>query len=137
MAKILVVDDKRESREPIARLLETAGYVVLRAADAHEAYGASQQHSPDLIILDVMIPPMDGLTLLWRLRESPHWRDKPVIVLTGLSDPHTKERAQELGVKDYLVKGTLAPEQILERIRQHIVVAAPASESAQSASGLS
>lgn len=120
MPKIIVVDDKRESREPVARLLQSEGYEVFRAANATEAMGITQRVSPDLMILDVMIPPMDGLTFLWLLREDPQWRDLPVILITGLTDPHTIDRAQQLDVKEYLVKGTFTSEQLLSNVRAHI-----------------
>ena len=132
MSKILVVDDKRDSREPIVRLLQSAGYEALRAATATEAMAVVQREPLDAMILDVMIPPMDGLTFLWLLRENPQYRKLPVILMTGLCDPHTRERARELGVVDYLVKGSFTPAQLLDavgRAAQPAAVPPPATQS--------
>ena len=75
---------------------------------------------PDLILLDVMIPPMDGLTFLMRLREDVRGRDLPVIIVSGLSDPQTVARAAELGVCEHLVKTQFTPQQLLDAVKRHI-----------------
>jgi len=81
----------------------------------------SPKHSnPDLILLDVMIPPMDGLTFLMRLREDPRGRTIPVIVVSGLSDPQTVARAKELGVREHLVKTQFTTEELLDAVKRNI-----------------
>jgi sigma-B regulation protein RsbU (phosphoserine phosphatase) len=120
MATILVVDDEAEARRPLAKLLKHAGYKVLCAADAYAAMASAKRFRPDLILLDVMIPPMDGLTFLMLLRDDPSGRDTPVVVLTGLADQNTAERAQQLGVKEYLVKSHYSPDDLLDAVRRHI-----------------
>src|SRR6266550_5440306 len=98
MPVILVVDDEPEDRKPLAKLLRTKGYQVLTASNAFEAMAAARRDDPDLILLDVAIPPMDGLTFLMLLRESDVGRDTPVIVITGMSDENTLSRAHSLHV---------------------------------------
>jgi CheY-like chemotaxis protein len=120
MATILVVEDHAETRKPLAKLLQLEGYKILAAATAFEALAEANRGSPDLILLDVMIPPMDGLTFLMRLREEPRGREIPVIVVSGLSDPQTTARARELGVKEHLIKTQFTPDELLEAIRRHI-----------------
>src|SRR2546430_5435539 len=104
MATILVVDDQPEDRKPLAKLLKTKGFQVVAASNAFEAMAAAQRVNPDLILLDVAIPPMDGLTFLMLLREHPAGRDMPVIVITGMNDSNTLSRAHNLRVKDVLIK---------------------------------
>lgn len=120
MATILVVDDHDESRKPLIRLLEHEGYSTVGAATAYEAFAAVNHSHPDLILLDVMIPPMDGLTFLLRLKEDIKDRELPVIVVSGLSDPQTISRAKELGVKEHLVKTQFTPDDLLAAVKRHI-----------------
>jgi DNA-binding response OmpR family regulator len=120
MATILVVDDQEESRRPLARLLRLEGHKVLTAADAYVAMATAKKARPDMILLDVMIPPMDGLTFLMLLRDDPHGRELPVIVISGLTDENTCARARELGVKEHLVKTQFTPDELLAAIRRHV-----------------
>ncbi len=120
MGTILVVDDHADTRKPLVRLLQMEGYKAIGAANAFEALAATNHMNPDLILLDVMIPPMDGLTFLMRLREDARGRDMPVIVVSGLSDPQTVARAKELGVKEHLVKTQFTPQELLNAVKRHI-----------------
>jgi two-component system OmpR family response regulator/two-component system alkaline phosphatase synthesis response regulator PhoP len=120
MATILVVDDHDETRKPLMRLLQLEGYSALGACNALEALGVSQESNPDLILLDVMIPPMDGLTFLMRLREEPKGREIPVIVVSGLSDHQTISRAKELGVRELFVKSQFSNEELLAAVKRNI-----------------
>jgi len=119
MATILVVDDDPAARKPLARLLKMEGHEVVCAANAVMAMASAIDHRPDLILLDVAIPPMDGLTFLFLLRERPHGRDVPVIVVSGQDDERTMRRARELGVNDYFVKSQFKTSELLERVRQY------------------
>jgi CheY-like chemotaxis protein len=123
MPMILVVDDHAETRKPLVRLLQLEGYQAVGAATALEALAAAHQSPPDLILLDVMIPPMDGLTFLMRVREEPKGRDIPVIVVSGLSDAQTIARAKGLGVREHLVKTQFTSEELLDAVKRHVRVA--------------
>jgi CheY-like chemotaxis protein len=120
MPTILVVDDHADTRKPLVRLLQLEGYAATGASNALEALAAAQHVPPDLILLDVMIPPMDGLTFLMRLREDAAAREIPVIVVSGLSDPQTIGRAKELGVKEHLVKTQFSPQELMEAIKRNL-----------------
>ncbi len=104
----------------MAKLLRTEGYNVITAADAYSAGAAMRTESPDLVLLDVGIPPMDGLTMLSLLQEDPKLREIPVVLVTGQADENTIARAGQLGVKGYLVKSQFTPEQLLETVKQNI-----------------
>ncbi len=120
MALILIVDDEVETLKPLMRLLQAQGYSVAGASNAFEALSATQHSNPDLILLDVMIPPMDGLTFLMRLREEPQGRAIPVIVVSGLSDSHTVNRAKDLGVREHLVKSQFTTQDLLDAVKRNI-----------------
>jgi CheY-like chemotaxis protein len=119
MATILVVDDDPAARKPMTRLLQMEGYDVVCACDAFTAMAQAMNRHPDLILLDVAMPPMDGLTFLFLLRERSYGRDVPVIVVSGQEDPKTIERARKLGVCEYLVKSQFKTSDLLELIREH------------------
>ena len=120
MATILVAEDNDAARRPLVRLLKAEGYEVLSAPTAFEAMAIAQRGDTDLILLDVSMPPIDGLTFLSRLREMPGGDSIPVILVTGLSDELTHRRAEELGVKEFLVKSQFEPAELLELVKKHL-----------------
>jgi CheY-like chemotaxis protein len=120
MPSILVVEDQVEARKPLVKLLKMEGYDVVGVASAFEALAAARHRRPDLVLLDVMIPQLDGLTFLMLLREDRNFRELPVVLLTGVADEHTMQRARELGVRDYLLKAQFSPEQLLGIVQRNI-----------------
>jgi CheY-like chemotaxis protein len=120
MPSVLVVEDNEDTRRPLVRLLRADGYDVLTASTAYEAMAAAQRGDPDLILLDVSMPPIDGLTFLSRLREMPGGAQLPVILVTGMSDDLTHRRAEELGVREYLVKSHFTADELLALVRKHL-----------------
>ena len=99
MSKVLVVEDSPASREVVMRILRREGYNVVGAANGVEGLDAVEMEDPDLVLLDVMMPEMDGLTMLEHLREDAVHRDLPVILLTALSDEQRLQRARQLGAQ--------------------------------------
>lgn len=98
---ILIVDDEQPIREFIARNLEVRGYRVLQAADGLEALAAFEAESPDLLILDVMMPNLNGFDVCRRVRLT---STVPIIMLTALGEEADKVTAFDLGADDYLTK---------------------------------
>ena len=125
MATILVVDDEPTTRNGLTRLLRHEGYEVVGAGNGREALevlGAGDTGAaavPDLILLDLMMPELDGLELLEILHGHPQWKALPVVVLTGMSDTHTVRRADQLGAKEYLVKATFSIADMLGHVRRY------------------
>ena len=116
MAKILVVDDDLAINELIKVNLELAGYSVLSALDGNKGYALCKQESPDLIVLDVMMPEVDGYTVAKRIRENDSTKDIPIIMLTSLNMLQNKVQGFNIGVDDYLVK-PFEMEELLVRIK--------------------
>lgn len=103
--RVLVVEDEPENRLFIGLMLRTEGYEVLEAEDGHRALEAlSRGPLPELILLDVMMPGLNGWQVFQRLRENPAWAGIPVVMLTALAQRADVERAVELGVDGYLTK---------------------------------
>ena len=116
---ILIVDDEPSNLFLLTQLLES-DYLV-RAANSGEngLQAANAEPKPDLVLLDVMMPGLDGYTVLTRLRENPATRDIPVIFLTALIEIKDEERGFQLGAVDYITK-PIKPAIVLARIRTHI-----------------
>ena len=121
MSTILVVDDTALAREAVAKLLEYEGFTVLRAEHGRDAWAMMYDHTPDLVLLDLMMPEMDGVTLLRMIRRSDRWENLPVVVLTGASDDlKLIQRARELKIQDLIPKATFGFEDLLDRLKKHI-----------------
>jgi CheY-like chemotaxis protein len=121
MSTILVVDDTTLARESISKLLQYEGFDTLTARNGREAWELMSHDAPDLILLDLMMPEMDGVTFLSKLRRSPLWRGLPVVVLTGADDKDKLiTRAWELGVNDLVPKANFGFDDLLKRIRRHL-----------------
>ncbi len=104
MTKILVVDDDKAINELIKVNLELQGYNVVQAYNGVEGFAKAKQEEPSLIILDVMMPDVDGYTMAQRVRQCPEISDTPIIMLTALSELGNKVEGFNIGVDDYLTK---------------------------------
>lgn len=101
---ILAVDDLQENRELVARNLARSGHFVITAASGEEALRALQQSDVDVVLLDLLMPGMDGREVLRRIKEHPDWRATPVIVISGSQDMDGIIECIEAGADDYLFK---------------------------------
>lgn len=104
MSKILVVDDDRAINELIKVNLKLAGYDIVQAFDGTQGFALAKQELPNLVILDVMMPNVDGYTVAQRIRQNDTTKDIPILMLTALSDIEDKGRGFAIGIDDYLVK---------------------------------
>ena len=104
LGKILVVDDDIAINELIKVNLELQGYIVVQAFEGTTGFAVAKQELPDLVILDVMMPEVDGYTVAQRIRQNNTTKDTPILMLTALSELNNKVRGFDIGVDDYLVK---------------------------------
>lgn len=116
MRKILVVDDEEVLVETIAYNLEQAGYQVMTVADGMSALEAARRETPDLIILDIMLPGMDGLEVCRQLRREDSMATVPIIMLTAKGDEIDKVVGLEVGADDYVTK-PFGRRELLARVR--------------------
>jgi diguanylate cyclase (GGDEF)-like protein len=119
--RVLVVDDDRNLRKIIATNLELAGYTVLAAADGIEALEQIDDFEPDLVLLDLMMPRMDGYEVARRIRahQHPPIANVPIIMLTAKSETEDKLRGFEAGADDYMTK-PFGPQELLARVHAKI-----------------
>ena len=110
MARILVIDDDQSIAELVKVNLDLLGHQVTIAHDGIKGLALAQQNTPDLIVLDVMMPDLDGFTVCQRLRQNPATRDIPVLMLTALGMTKDKVSGFDAGADDYLVKPFEIPE---------------------------
>lgn len=116
MTKILVIDDDIAINELIKINLELQGYEVKQAFNGTEGFALAKQEQPNLIVLDVMMPEVDGFTVAQRIRQSDGISDTPIIMLTALSQLNDKVNGFDIGVDDYLTK-PFETEELIVRVR--------------------
>jgi two-component system cell cycle response regulator DivK len=102
--KILVADDIKMNRELMRDVLESSGYLVMEARDGGEAIREAYSGKPDLILLDIEMPVLNGFAVVRRLRQDKHFGETPIIAITGLSSREDRERAYDAGFNSFLRK---------------------------------
>ncbi|HXE51766.1 MAG TPA: response regulator [Tepidisphaeraceae bacterium] len=120
MSKILIVDDAPASREAMAKWLQKEGFETATARNGAEGLVQLKSTRPDLILLDHMMPEVDGLTFLAGIRRFPKWKAIPVIMLTGLKDKAHQRKAETLNISEYLVKNEFTLPDLLGSIRKYL-----------------
>jgi len=118
-AKILLIDDEPDFVEMTKMRLESQDYEVETAFDGNSGVYAAQRESPDLILLDVMMPGVDGFAVLYELRKNSATRSIPVVMLTAKGEIESIFKAQELGAADYLIK-PCEPEELLNVVTKNL-----------------
>ncbi|MDB5185783.1 MAG: chemotaxis protein CheY [Candidatus Saccharibacteria bacterium] len=118
--KILLVEDDDALANVYLTRLQAEGFDVRRVPNGEDALAMAIQFKPDLILLDVMMPKVSGFDVLDILRNTPDTADVKVIMLTALSQDTDKERAESLGVNDYLVKSQVVIADVVDRIKHHL-----------------
>ncbi len=117
MAKVLIVEDELLITEFVEFLLRQEGFTPLIAHDGDVVLHLAREEQPDLILLDVLLPTVDGFEVLRQLKQSPHLRDIPVILFTARNRDADISLAFEMGAADYVVK-PFSPTELLARIHK-------------------
>jgi len=117
MKKILIIEDE----EVLVNMYETKftseGYQVLKAANGEDGLLIAQKEKPDMILLDVILPKMDGFMVLKKIKEDPTIKDIPVILLTNLGQDEDINKGKEDGASAYLVKANLTPSEVIDKVK--------------------
>ncbi|MGE5307853.1 MAG: response regulator transcription factor [Deltaproteobacteria bacterium] len=115
--KILIIEDEPGFRRIYRDLLESEGYEVMEAGDGEKGYILAKEEKPDMLLLDIVVPTLNGFELLKRLRGDPATKELPVIIFSVLGDKETIKKGLELGANDYAVKGFYSPGEMMSKIR--------------------
>jgi DNA-binding response OmpR family regulator len=118
--KILLVEDDEALAAVYKSRLDIEGFETKAVINGEDALSAAIEFKPDLILLDAMMPKISGFDVLDILRNTPETAQVRVIMLTALSQPKDKERAESLGVNDYLVKSQVVIGDVIERVKFHL-----------------
>lgn len=121
--KILLVEDDTALAGVYQSRLELEGFDIKQVNNGEDALSAALEYKPDLVLLDAMMPKISGFDVLDILRNTPETTNIRVIMLTALSQPKDKERAENLGVDDYLVKSQVVIGDVVERVKFHLGMA--------------
>lgn len=118
--KILLVEDDVALAAVYRSRLEIEGFDIREVNNGEQALSAALEFKPDLILLDAMMPKISGFDVLDILRNTPETSAIRIIMLTALSQPKDKERAESLGVDEYLVKSQVVIGDVVERVKHHL-----------------
>ncbi|HVA84510.1 MAG TPA: response regulator [Candidatus Binataceae bacterium] len=125
LPQIMVVDDDADTVSILARHLQREGFVAIEAASGAECIKLAREHPVDVILLDLMMPEMDGFQVCRKLKENPSTADIPVIMVTARDDLDARAEGMRLGVSDFLAKPVFR-RQLANRIRAQLNMAATA-----------
>jgi len=118
MAKtILIIEDDKFLRELIARKLTEEGFGVSEAVDGEEGIKKIKEEKPDLVLLDLILPGIDGFEVLSQMREESALSSIPVIILSNLGQKEDVEKGLKMGAVDYLIKAHFTPGEIIDKIK--------------------
>lgn len=120
--KILLVEDDEVLASVYRARLEMEGFEVEEVHDGEKALSVAINFRPDLILLDVMMPKINGFDVLDILKNTPETMNMRIIMLTALSQEADRDRAEKLGVDDYLVKSQVVIADVIERVKHHLGV---------------
>lgn len=118
--RILLVEDDVALSAVYKSRLELEGFETREVNNGEDALSAALEYKPDLIVLDAMMPKISGFDVLDILRNTPETTNIKIVMLTALSQPKDKERAENLGVDDYLVKSQVVIGDVVDRVKHHL-----------------
>ena len=117
---ILVIEDEEPLRRVLKDILTVEGYSIIETKDGVEGLEMALKEHPDLILLDIVMPKMNGLEMLKQLRTDEWGKTAPVIVLTNLSDNEDVAKAMDIGAFEYFVKTDIKIDEVIAKIREKI-----------------
>ncbi|HEY1085181.1 MAG TPA: response regulator [Candidatus Saccharimonadales bacterium] len=129
--KILLVEDDTSLADVYQARLEIEGFNVKQVNNGEDALSSALEFKPDLVLLDAMMPKISGFDVLDILRNTPETTNIRVVMLTALSQPKDKERAENLGVDDYLVKSQVVIGDVVDRVKHHLGVVSDQTQSSE------
>ncbi len=120
MAQVLLVEDELSLRELYEEVLKDAGYSVDHASDGEEAVVKINKGDWGVLILDIMLPRLDGLEILKKIKATPSLREKPIIVYSNLDNADIMQQCKDAGVSSYLVKSDIDPSTFIDEVQKYL-----------------
>lgn len=120
MKKILLIEDEKLLADLLQRKLADQGYYVFVAGDGETGLQLVKEKRPDLVLLDLLLPRLNGLEVLEEIRNDEELRKIPVIIVSNSGQPVEIDKAKELGAKDWLVKTEFDPTEVVEKVKKQI-----------------
>jgi two-component system, cell cycle response regulator DivK len=117
--RILVVEDQEDNRRILRDLLTSVGFELFEAEDGAQGFTAAQTHRPDLILMDIQMPVLDGYEATRRIKADPELRSIPIIVVTSYALSGDEDKARAAGCDGYITK-PYSPKQLLTKIEEHL-----------------
>lgn len=118
MPKVVCAEDDKLISTSLIEGFKSAGFEAIPAYDGEQALEVIKQEKPDVAILDIMMPKLDGIGVVWELKADPEIANTPVVMLTNLSDTDTVSKILEAGVTDYLLKSEQSIDQVVEKVKE-------------------
>lgn len=118
--KILLIEDEEMLANMYEVKFQNEGFDIIKALDGAAGLELSKTTSPDLVLLDVIMPKMDGFSVLRAMREDPKTKDLPVLLLTNLGQDEDVAKGKELGAIGYLVKANVTPAEVVESVKREL-----------------
>ncbi len=116
--KILWVEDDKFLSNILVKKFESSGHKVLKATDGEGALRLAEQETPDIIVLDILLPGMNGFDILQKLKANPKMKNVPAIMLSNMNKPSDIEKAKSLGAQKFLVKAAVSLDEIVKEVDQ-------------------
>ena len=118
--KILIIEDDAFLSKLLARQLETSGFATVLAATGQEALSAASAQPADMVLLDIMLPDVDGFDLLKQIKTDSKSKAAPVIIISNLGQAEDITQGKKLGAVDYIVKSDLSLDELVKKVRQYL-----------------
>ena len=118
--KVLIVEDDKFLAKMLGRMLESHQYETILASNGKEGLLKASSDQPNLILLDIMLPDIDGFDLLETIKNNEKTKKIPVIIISNLGQPEDIQQGRSLGAKDYLVKSDLSLDEVVKKVRKYL-----------------
>ncbi|MFC1756017.1 response regulator [Patescibacteria group bacterium] len=120
--RILIIEDETNIRAMYSDILKESSYEVLEEAEGKEGLDAVMNETWDLLLLDIMLPRLDGIELLKRVKQDSRTKDKPIIILTNLDDNRVRDTCLNLGVREFMVKANVTPSEVVLAVKKYVFI---------------
>ncbi|HNP79549.1 MAG TPA: response regulator [Candidatus Pacearchaeota archaeon] len=120
MKKVLIIEDDKFLRELLGKKISSLGYSAVLAIDGEDGLEKMKTEKPDIILLDLILPGMNGFEVLEQAKKNPTINETPIIILSNLGQSEDIEKGLRLGAKDFLVKAHFTPQEIVNKIQMFL-----------------